>query len=244
MLLPVLVAGELQAQKSIRDSVMSFAAIGAEWGIQYPFADLGERFGMGGIAGGGVLYKTRKNIVFEGNFGFLYGNNVREDSVLNSISTSQGFVIDRTGNPADIRLYERGFVITGRVGKIFPVIGPNPNSGLHLAVGTGFLQHKIRIQDNLQSVPQLEGDYRKGYDRLTNGWLLSQSIGYQHFSNYRLVNYYIGFEFYEAITENRRSINFDTGVHDGRARLDIIGSLVVRWYFPTYKRQPKEFYFY
>jgi len=245
-LLFVLVLGStaLHAQKSIRDSVISFVAIGAEWGMQYPFADLGKRFGMGGIAGGGLLYKSRKNIVYEGNFGFFYSGRVREDSILNPLITKGDFIIDRTGNPADVRLYERGFLITGRVGKIFPIIGPNPNCGLHLALGTGFIQHKIRIQDNLQSVPQLDGDYKKGYDRLTNGWLVSQSIGYQHFSNYRLINYYIGFEFYEAITENRRSYNFDTMKHDGRTRLDILGSLVVRWYFPTYKRQAKEFYFY
>lgn len=240
----VIVLQHVYAQKSIRDSVLNFAAIGAEWGLQVPFGDMADRFGFGGITGGGVMYKTKKNIVYEGNFGFIYGNRVKEDSILKPIMTSQDFIIDRTGNPAEVFLFERGFTVTGRVGKIFTFIGPNPNSGLHVALGMGFMQHKIRIQDNLESVPQLQGDYRKGYDRLTNGWLISQSVGYQHFSNYRLVNYYIGFEFYEAITENRRSFNYDTGEHDGRTRLDILGTMVVRWYFPTYKRQPKEFYFY
>lgn len=231
-------------QRNVRDSTLSFFAIGAEMGIQMPLADLSDRFGYGGITGGGLMYKFKSNLTLEGNVGFFYGNQVKEDSVLAPLKTEQDFIIDRTGNPAEVFLQERGFVISGRVGKIFPIIGPNPNSGLHVALGTGFMQHKIRIEDDLGSVPQLQGDYIKGYDRLSNGWLVSQSIGYQHFSNYRLVNYYIGVEFYEAWTQNRRTVNFDTGMHDNRTRFDVLGTLVFRWYFPTYKRQPKEFYFY
>lgn len=240
----VLVVSKVNAQRNVKDSTLSFFAIGAELGMQVPMADLAERFGYGGIAGGGLMYKFKSNWTIEGNFGYIYGNRIKEDSVLAPIMTSQNIIIDRTGNPAEVMMQQRGFVITGRVGKVLPIIGPNPNSGLHLALGTGFIQHKIRIQDDLGSVPQLQGDYIKGYDRLTNGWVMSQSIGYQHFSNYRLINYYIGVEFYEGWTQNRRSVNYDTGLPDNRNRLDIMGTLVFRWYFPTYKRQPQEFYFY
>src|SRR5690606_25361379 len=129
-------------------------------------------------------------------------------------------------------------------GRVFPVVGPNPNSGLHLKLGAGLMQHKIKIQESTRTAHHVIGDYAKGYDRLSNGLSLSQSIGYTHFSNYKLINYYVGVEFFEGFTKNRRTVNFDTGLHDGRQRIDIIGSVVVRWYFSIYKRQPQDFYFY
>ncbi|MEX2596987.1 MAG: hypothetical protein WEC59_08655 [Salibacteraceae bacterium] len=231
-------------QKTIADSAINFFAISAELGLQVPFGDMADRFGAGGIAGGSIMYKSKENWTFEGNFGFLFGQNINEDTILKPLITEQNFIIGRDGNPADVLLYQRGFVATVRVGKIFPVIGPNPNSGIHLALGAGVMQHKIQIQDAFENIPQIAGEYKKGYDRLTNGFTLSQSIGYQHFSDYRFFNFYIGAEFYEGFTQNRRSLNFDTGLRDDRQRLDVVGSLVIRWYFPIYKRKPKEFYFY
>jgi len=106
------------------------------------------------------------------------------------------------------------------------------------------MQHKIKIIEVAEQVPQLLGEYKKGYDHLTYGFTLSQSIGYQHFSNYRLLNFYVGAEFYEGFTQNRRSINFNTKSADPTQRLDVLATLVLRWYFPLYKRQASDFYFY
>ncbi len=232
------------AQKSIQDTAIRFFAISAEIGMQSGFADLGERFGYGGIAGGSFLYKSASNFTLEANYGFFFGNRVNEDTILSSLRTESGDIIGRDGGPADVFLYQRGFVSTVRVGKIFPIVGPNPNSGLHIALGGGVMQHKIKIIEVAEQVPQLMGDYSKGYDQLTYGFTLSQSIGYQHFSNYRLLNFYVGAEIYEGFTQNRRSINFNTKSADPTQRLDILANLVVRWYFPLYRRQASDFYFY
>lgn len=232
------------AQKNISDTTIRFFAISGQFGIQTPFGDIADRFGTGGIAGGSFLYKSKSNLTLEGNFGFIFGNNIKEDSIFRPLMTAQGIMIGRDGNPGEAKIFQRGFLITGRIGKIIPIIGPNPNSGLHLAVGGGFMQHKIKIEDTFESIPQLAGEYKKGYDRLTFGPTLSQSIGYQHFSSYRYFNFYIGMEFYEGFTQNRRTINFDTGKPDNRQRIDVIGTFVVRWYFPMYKRQPSDYYFY
>lgn len=233
-----------QCQRNVRDSTLSFVSLGANIGLQTPFADLAERFGYGGIVGGELMLKTKSNFTYEGQYGFFFGNRVKEDTILKPLLTSQNFIINREGEPADVFIHERGFIINAKFGKIFTVIGPNVNSGLHLALGAGFMQHKIRIQEQSQKVPQLQGEYIKGYDRLSNGAMISQSIGYSHFSNYKLINYYIGFELHEAFTQNRRSINYDTGKRDSQNRIDIMGSVIFRWYFPMYKRQPQEFYFY
>jgi hypothetical protein len=231
-------------QKSIQDTAIRFFAISAEIGLQNGFGDLGDRYGYGGIAGGSFLYKSASNYTLEANYGFFFGNIVKEDSILNSLRTENGDIIGKDGGPADVFLYQRGFVSTVRIGKVFPIIGPNPNSGLHVALGGGIMQHKIKIIEVAEQVPQLLGEYKKGYDHLTYGFTLSQSIGYQHFSNYRLLNFYVGAEFYEGFTQNRRSINFNTKSADPTQRLDVLATLVLRWYFPLYKRQASDFYFY
>lgn len=234
----------MNAQKNIQDTTIQFFAIGAQIGGHMPFGDLGDRFGWGGLTGGTFMYKSPKNLTLEANVGFIFGNQVKEDTILRNLMTETGIFIGRDGNPVDVFLNERGFVGTVRVGKILPIIGPNPNCGLHLAAGVGMMQHKIRIEPEFDALPQLQGDYKKGYDRLTNGFALSQSIGYQHFGNYRFANFYVGLEFFEGFTRSRRSIDFDTMMPDTKDRMDILGTFVVRWYFPMYKRQASDYYFY
>lgn len=223
---------------------MSFVSLGANIGFQYPFSDLTDRFGYGGVTGGQLIWKTKSNFTFDVNYGFIFGNRVKEDTILKPLLTSQNYLIDREGNPVDVFLSQRGHLIYGRLGKIVSIGKANVNSGIHFNLGCGYMQHKIKITEASQKAPQVLGDYAKGYDRLTSGVLMSQGIGYSHFSSYKLINYYVGIEFIEGFTKSRRSINFDKGKYDGTNRLDIIGSVVLRWYFPIYKRQPQEFYFY
>lgn len=234
----------VHAQRNVRDSTLSFVSLAANIGFQYPFGDMAQRFGYGGMVGGQLVWKTKTNFTFDVNYGFLFGNQVKEDTVLKPILTSQNYLISREGEPVDVFLSERGFLIYGRVGRIFKVGSANVNSGIHANAGAGFLQHKIKVTEASQKAPQLLGDYIKGYDRLSNGLVLTQALGYSHFSDYKLINYYMGIEFYEGFTQNRRTVNFDTGKPDNRPRLDIIGNVVFRWYFPVYKRQPQDFYFY
>lgn len=244
IVLVTVIAQTSNAQKSIEDSTISVIGLGAQIGLSYPLGDLGLRFGYSGTTGGSLMLKTQSNWVFEPNLAILFGNQVKEDTILNSITTTTGIIIDRTGNPATVVLNERGFIASLRVGRIWNVIGPNPNCGIQTTLGLGYMQHKIRIQDELESIPQIQGDYRKGYDRFTSGLSLMQGVGYQHFSNYRFINYYVGLEIHEGFTKNRRAVNFDTMKPDNSPRIDILVNLTLRWYFPIYKRKPKDFYFY
>lgn len=244
LLMVVFFTSAASAQRSVRDSTIRFFNISPYVGIQNAFGDLQKRYGYGGIVGASFCFKNKKNWMLEAQYGYIFGKDVKEDTILKNVLTSQGFVLNRNASPAEVILAERGFLINAKIGKIFPVFGANPNSGIHVAAGAGFLQHHIKIQEVSKSSPQIMGDYAKGYDRLSNGFMLSQSIGYSHFSNYKFINYYIGIEFYEGFTKNRRTVNYDTGLHDGSKRNDICGSIIIRWYFPVYKRKPQDFYFY
>jgi len=108
---------------------------------------------------------------------FIFGSTIKYDSLFHLIKTSGDYIIDGDGMYADVRTYQRGYTLMGKAGKIFSIFNDNPNSGLLVMIGGGFMQHKIRIENPGNTVPQLKGDYKKGYDKLTNGPALSQFIG-------------------------------------------------------------------
>ena len=56
VLLSVFCVGNIFAQRNVRDSTLNFFSVGIFGGVQQPFADLNERFGAGGIAGGADAY--------------------------------------------------------------------------------------------------------------------------------------------------------------------------------------------
>ncbi|NND93376.1 MAG: hypothetical protein HKN45_00820 [Flavobacteriales bacterium] len=229
------------SQANLRDSVISMYTIDFSAGLHTPSGDISERFGGNGFIGSSFHYKTGSNWVFGIEGGFIFGNNVKED-VASGIRTSEGFVIDQEGNFTELLLLQRGMSIVGTVGKVIPLFGPNPNSGLVIRLGGGLLQHNIRLESRNNDVPQLEGEYLKGYDRLSNGFSVYQFIGYQYLGNQRLVNLTIGFEGYQAFTRSRRDYNFDLMARDDKERFDALYGLKVSWSFPIYKRLASRYY--
>jgi len=238
-----LVFERAEAQFNVRDSSVSFAMLGGTFAYQLPGGDMALRFGNNFNVGGTFQWKTRTNWIFGVDGSFIFSDDVKESGVLDKIRTSQGFIIGEDGFYADVFMYERGFNFDAKAGKIFPVIGPNPNSGLMATLGVGLLQHKIRIEDKGNTAPQISEDYRKGYDRLTNGLSLTEFLGYINFSNRRLINFMAGFEFTQAFTKSRRDLDFDTMMQDTKSRLDLLFGIRAAWIIPFYKRTPREYYY-
>jgi hypothetical protein len=235
----------LSAQVNIRDSAIFTPLIYATYAYQFPGGDLAQQFGSNSSIGGGLLLKTKTNwlIGLEGNF--IFGQTVKHsDSLLRNISTQDGFLIDANGFYADMVYYERGYNFFARFGKVIPVLSPNPNCGITLIAGAGYMQNKIRLHNPGNTAPQLLGDYKKGYDRLNGGFALTGSIGYMYLSNKRLLNFSGAFEFMQAWTSPYRERDFDTGMKDTRKFNSQFYSVKVAWYIPFYRRAPKEFYMY
>jgi hypothetical protein len=176
---------------------------------------------------------------------FQFGSSVKDqDSLLTTISTPEGYIIDANGKIADVILYMRGFSFFGSIGKLFPWVGPNPNSGFTLMAGAGYLQNKMRILNPDNTAPQLQGDYKKGYDRQNGGIALTASVGYLFMSSSRLLNFSLGFEFIQAWTKNRREVDFNTGKPDPSPLSSQYYGIKATWNIPLYRRSPKEFYLY
>lgn len=215
--------------------------IGATYNFQVPGGDLSSRFGVNSAVGVMTDFKLKSQWILGAEYNFMFGNQLRETSILDNLLTSQDFVITQAGQNGQILLGERGHQILFNVGRLFPVIGPNKNSGLVFKFGVGYLQHKIHIEFNSDQIPQLTGDYMKGYDRLTSGLMLNQFFGYQNLSNSKLTNFFAGIQISEGFTKSRRSFNFDTMEADTQKRLDLLYSVRVGWILPVYKRAPKNY---
>jgi hypothetical protein len=174
----------------------------------------------------------------------MFGENVKELDFLDQFKDENGGILANNGLYSEVYFVERGFTISGKFGKIFNLFAANPNSGIMVLGGVGFLQHRIKIEDKFQEVPLLSSDgYFQGYDRMTNGIMLTEFIGYRLLSDRRLINVFAGIEFTQGFTENRRSYNYDTGIKDDKNRLDTTWGFRIGFSLPLYKPTPKEFYY-
>jgi hypothetical protein len=232
----------VNAQSSLRDSSVNGFLIGFSYGYQIPFGELADRFGNNGLVGAEVNYKLRNNFTFGVDGGYMFGRTVNEYGFLDSIATPDGYFVGYTGLFGGVALFERGYSIGGTIGKIFPAFGSNPNSGIYTRLGIGFMQHKIKITDTENSLYQFLGDYIKGYDRLTNGLMLSQYVGYENIDPKHLLNFHVGFYFQEGFTKNRRSWNYDERRQDTRDRFDFLIGVRGTWMLPFFSKREQRFY--
>lgn len=234
----------LNAQKSVKDTIISAFNIQATYSYQFPGGDLTEFFGNNSTIGGGLSYKTDKNWMF-GIYGhFIFGGNVsHREQLLSMICTPEGEVIDGNGVYTSLTLQERGYHFQAKVGKLFPVLSPNPNSGFFVQGGLGYLSHRIFIETQFGTAPQLKDDYAKGYDRMRGGFAYSGEIGYLVMSNKRLWNFSISLEYTQAFTKALRDYDFVLMGKDTKSYNDQYFGIRISWMIPTYKRSPEKFYY-
>ena len=189
------------------------------------------------------MYKTKTNWFFGAKCDFIQGNNIRQDSLLVGVSDKSGLFINQDGQRIAVGLFERGYAIALQGGKIFPTNKRNPNTGILLLTGAGFMQHRIDISDVDKTVPQLRGDYEKGYDRLTNGLFLEQFAGFNMFDKGGFINFHIGVDILAGFTQGRRDYLFDVRHADNQSRLDILFGLRGGIYIPIFKKKSEEIFF-
>ena len=237
---------QANAQVSIRDSSIYIPMLYASYAYQFTGGDFSERFGNASDLGVGFQIKTKSNWIFGLEYNHLWWGPIEDgDSILKNILTNDGNIIDIGGLYAIFDMFGRGYSITGQVGKIIPVLSPNLNSGIMLKAGIGYMQHWVRIQVKEQeSVPWLDGDYNKGYDKLSSGLMLNQFIGYSYIGNTRVFNFYGGFEFTQAFTKNRRDMDFDTRKKDDNSYLDLMFGIRIGWIIPVYRNTKSGYYYY
>ncbi len=195
-----------------------------KYGIHFPAGDLKDRFGTNNDIGISIQRVSVEKKIFFGVEGiYIFGNTVKED-VLTKLRSFDGAVISLDGDPGDINLKERGYYIGLNAGKIFPTSSHKSKlTGVRAQIGGGFLQHKIRIQDNRGNVVALEKKYLQGYDRLSNGPAVHLGLGYQYQSPTNNFQFHIMADLYGAQTESRRDLDYATGQFLSGKRTELLG---------------------
>ena len=163
-----------------------------QYGATMPLADLSNRFGQGFQVGAGISWLS--NHLYLGmEHQLMFGNRVKED-VLSALRTQEGGIIGRDMQFASIFLRQRGHHTVLRVGYFLQSQKSKHHMGFLISAGAGFLQHKIRIVDDFDSAIQLQAPYDKGYDRLSTGVSLHQSLQFVYLSSSKLINFFVGAE--------------------------------------------------
>lgn len=237
----------VNGQSSISDSLINAHLVDINYSFQIPQQDLHNRFGNSSAVGLGYTFKTRKRIEFGVGYQFIFGNNVKDSSMLDELTTSFGGIINQNGEFGVYNLLQRGHYLSINAGYHFLTVGPNPNSGFFVKAGVGLLIHKIVFQNLNDDIPQFNArnkEYKAGYDRYTSGISLNEFIGYKYLSNNGLINFYAGVELIQGFTKLRRDYQVDYPIEfDNSTRNDFLIGFKVGWILPIYKKPAKDFYY-
>ncbi|HEX5111771.1 MAG TPA: hypothetical protein VFV79_02920 [Saprospiraceae bacterium] len=215
------------------------------YGFNFPLGDMQDRFGESNVLGAGlesISYESKVSIGIDG--GYFFGNTVKED-VLLQLRSGDGNIIGINGLPGDVSLKERGYFMGAHAGKIFSTTDQKSSlTGIRTQLGIGFIQHKIRIQDNQNNIVPLNKEYLQGYDRLTNGAALRLAAGYQYDSPLNNFHFKIMGDVTAARTQSRRDLDYATGTYLGEKRTDILLGVSVSYVVMISRAQTSENIYY
>ncbi|MGB4837793.1 MAG: hypothetical protein WBP08_02260 [Saprospiraceae bacterium] len=220
---------QVDSTKYINSSITSF---GFGMGADLPGGDLSIRYGSNLNFALQGEYITSANWIFGSELLFIFGANVKED-VLAPFRTSTGVILGDDNQIADVFLRQRGIFIGAGIGRLIQ-FNRESRSGIKFNLHAGILQHHIRFADERNSVAQIRAGRHIGYDRLTRGFSLKESVGYKHLSHDRRLNFEFMFDFIQGFTSEVRAFNFDTGLASIPSRLDLMFGIRIVWNLPFY----------
>ena len=244
-----------QTPRNIMKESIPVAMFQVTYAFHLPAFDQKETYGVSNTIGGSFAYKTESNWLLTANGNYIFGAKVQGDRIDvfgEGITTEHGEIIGGGGSVAMFSINQRGLHFQAEVGKVFP-IWPNPNSGIFVQAGVGYLTNRIRIdyQQEMYNTPyQVADDYAYGYDRMRGGPAFHFEAGYIYFSDSRLANLSASLEVTYARTKDLRDYDFrvfngvPVGYTDPNRRYnDFYYGIRLSWNIPTYQRQPETYYY-
>ncbi|MBK8624605.1 MAG: hypothetical protein IPN86_03190 [Saprospiraceae bacterium] len=229
LILPISLISQDEPIKPNDGHILGF---GIGMGVNMPLSDLRDRYGTNLNFSLGGDYVNKKNWTVNGEFLYLFGNNIKED-VLAPFRTSSGVILGDDQQIADIFLRQRGLFLGLGIGKLFP-FQKSSRSGLKVIVSGGILQHSIKFVDERNSVAQVRAGRYVGYDRLTRGFSLKETIAYKHLSVDKRLNFEFALDFIQGFTSEVRAYNFDTRLPTLASRFDMLIGARIVWNLPFY----------
>lgn len=247
LIITILISFQISAQEKKEKKVFDNGfLISPNYSFQLPTGDMYNSYGFNHNLGLDLGYKFGNNWLLSIEGGFLFGSKVKEKEHLDVIISKEEYIVGKNGTIEEVNLSGRGMNLMAKIGKTISFGTKNPNSGLLLKFGVGFLDHKIFIDVNDKNAPQLSDEIKTGYDRYTNGIAFSQYIGLIKLEKKKFLNIAFGIEATEGFTQNRRPIDFGTGQKIDKARFDILIGFKFNWFLPVWMGQnsKEEFYYY
>ncbi len=224
------------------DSLKRIIFFAPNYELQIPFGDMKRDFGISSNLGLELSMLTAKHLFFSVHASQLFGNSVKDTTILNHLMDENLNIYDLNGQIADILLQQRGYNIQFKMGYLWPI--RNQQSGV-LTYGTvGYHQHRIRIDVKNNNVPQLTDDYKKMYDQMAAGMSTSLFLGFLNISSNRGFHFYSGLEWSRSFSTNQRSYNFLTNGPIEGVRNDSYLGIKIGWIIPISKRTTREFYYF
>ena len=206
------------------------------YGLFLPGLDLKENFGINSIIGSDIILE-KNNLLHSIGFGYIFGENVKDSSMFLMFSEN-GIIVDEVGQEGEVYLYQRGYQIMCKIGKDIELLKEN----FSLIFGIGFIQYKIKIKDQDNTIPALSEEYLKGYDKLSNGFNTNIFLGYKY--EKKKNKFHIGLESSIGFTKNRRSFNFVEMGNDDKLKFDLMNGIKFIWWIPVSKRTTNKNYYY
>ena len=235
------------ASKDYVDTAAPMIWLDAHFAYHFPLGDLRTMFKNNFAVGPGFTFKSASNWTVGLHFDYMFGANMRDSAFFNgTLANDQGIVIDGNGlvSQGGITAEGRYWTVQADFGKIIPV-NRWKNSGIWLRLGAGYFSHRLRLDDFGNQYPQLEGNYAKGYDRRSGGFVLNQFVGYQFVRKNRMLNFYIGLEFHEMWTKpNRNYVFYEGPTDDMKAKFSGMVGFKAGWNIPLYERKTTTTFYY
>ena len=214
-----------------------------DYGYQFPEFDLKERFGNNSSLGISLIKKNKNDYLFFLSGRWMFGNDIKEENIFDFIDGENGDIININGQIPIIRLFERGAQFHMNFGKKYNLNIKKSESGIVPSIGLGYVYHKIFIETLLGETPQLNEDLIKGYDRLSGGFSLKQSLTLMYLSENNMKNFNFGIELIECWARDLRNNNY-TNNNVPKKRFDVFIGLKFEWIIPLKKRTTSNYYYY
>ena len=222
----------------------SFKGFLIDYSYQVPSGQLSDKFGNNSFVGLNLINKKESNFFYGLKAGYIFGGNIQDSTIFDNISTENGFVIDGNGTYANIILLQEGFSSHFYGGYAVHFNDKNP-TGIYFSTGLGFLQHRIRIDTKNQYIPQLNNDYKKGYDQLTNGLSTNFTIDYIYYQKRKQLKIFTGVDYSLAFTKERRAYYFPDVISTNQnIKTDHIFGVHIGIIIPINRKNEEEFHYF
>ncbi|MDA8886028.1 hypothetical protein OAD66_05080 [Bacteroidia bacterium] len=207
---------------------------------QIPGGDLKKRFNPFSSIGMGVDFKFKNNWMVGLDYDWFFGNSVIDNGLFSGISGPSGQIIDKNGDFSVMQLNMKGNYVTLNASYLINIPKNEAFSGIIISGGLGVMQHKVDILSAQTTIPQVNSEYEKGYDKLTYGLAIKEFIGYQYSVSKNRYRFRGGIEFNQGFTKGRRTWDFNANKSGLDKRFDTTVAMKIGFIVPVYTKNSED----